>query len=144
MSFPGKENLIFFEDLEKAQSRIFPDACDIGIEVTNTAQTLQGQSKVGSKLKITARENILALMKIYPYKLDRPEHARYPYDTDFKTCSTTSLFIPFEFDDGAYQGVNLTVKFETLTRCGKVREFLNIEIERARRTHNEFGGYKNV
>ena len=129
MSFPGKENLIYFEGLEKSQTRIWPDACDTGIEVTNC-----------KGLKDAARENLMALMKCYAYKLFKPETARFPYDTDFDKCSLTTIFIPFEFDEGAYVGVELKVDFQTFTRCGKSREYLNISIRPDRKAHADIVG----
>jgi hypothetical protein len=120
MSFPAKENLIFFEELAKRQTQLFPDACDYGIEIQY------------SKTKAEARENLMALMKIYKYKLTRPENARYPYDVDFKNCSDTELFIPFEKDEGRYVGVKLIVSFETYTNNQlfgkKYTEILTINI----------------
>lgn len=134
MSFPGKENLKHFENLNMTQSRIFPDSLDIGIEVTPGADTW------ASSVKKDARENLLALMSMYAYELFRPETARFPYDTDFEKCSKTRIFIPFEFDEGAYVGVTLTVDFQTITVRGKSREYLSIVIIRDRKRHSDIVG----
>ena len=127
MTIPAKENLIFFENLAKSQSRIWPDAADYGV-------------KLNGNIKDAARENIVALMQTYAYNLERAPHARCPYDEDFKSFSVTTLFIPFEFVEGAYWGVELRVKFEGLTRCGRTDEYLTIDITRTRKTHAEIEG----
>jgi hypothetical protein len=117
MSFPGKENLIHFENLAKTQTQIFDDACDMGIDITPGADTW------ASSAKKDARENLLALMGIYAYTLDKT--------TGALVSSTTELFIPFEFDEGAYLGVILSVNFLK----HKSREYLMIDIQSARLTH---------
>ena len=122
--FPGKENLIFFENLSKTQSQLFADACDYGVEVT------PGSDTWGRSAKKNARMHLMALMKIYPYILEKNGND-----------STTTLFIPFEFDGGAYVGVNLRIDFLNYT---KGRQFLSIDIEPAQKTHTEFEGYKNA
>lgn len=116
MSFPAKENLIFFENLEKNQVRLWDDACDIGIDLTKYPVH-----------KEKARENLLGLMKCYAYKLERADDRRR---------SVTSIFIPFEFDEGAYLGVDLKVAFNTV----RGREYLHISIQRARKTQAEIEG----
>jgi hypothetical protein len=113
MSFPGKENLVYFENLERTQTQIFDDACDLGVEVTN------------HPAKAFARKNLMALMGIYAYKMEKTAGAI--------TTSTTEIFIPFEFDEGAYLGVTLKVDF--LKHKGQ--EYLLIDISRARKTHAE-------
>ena len=117
MSFPNKENLVFFENLQRQQERIYMDACDIGIKITKDEN--QG-------IKAAARENLLALMRTYKSKVTRPDHARYPYDEDFKKVSETEIFIPFEHDEGMYRGVTLTVWF---TPYSKYHVFNNVKTE---------------
>jgi hypothetical protein len=111
MTFPAKENLIYFETLKKKQ-----DDDDFGIEITLRAG-----------VKNAARENLIELMANYAYTLIR---------NDDRSSSVTTLFIPFEFDEGAYVGVELKVKFNKINN----REFLLTEIKRARRTHAEIEG----
>jgi hypothetical protein len=107
MSFPAKENLIFFETLAKSHNPI----------------DLKDATFGDISLKDAARDNLLELMATYAYKVDFG-----PNDTS----SVTSIFIPFEFDEGAYVGVNLIIDYTN--RGG---EYLNITIKRARRTHAE-------
>lgn len=131
MTFPAKENLIFFENLDKRQERIYQDACDVGIDLTRL-------------IKDEARENLMALMKVYKYELTRPDHARHPHDTDWMKCSTTTLFIPFEQDEGRYVGVKMTIDFMTIAYlAGKKvdKEFLTIDI---RRHAQKDSGYQPV
>ena len=115
MTFPAKENLIFFEKLEKLQTRLWDDACDEGIDLTKYPVH-----------KAKARENLLALMKCYAYKMER--HGILNSDT--------TLFIPFEFDEGAYLGVTLNVAYSVVRK----REYLLINITHARKTHAEIEG----
>jgi hypothetical protein len=113
MTFPGKENLIFFENLEKSQERLWNDSCDVGIILARQPKT-----------KSAARENLMGLMETYAYKQERTADRRQ---------SVTSIFIPFEFDEGCYVGVELHVAFSTIID----REYLHININRARRNHTE-------
>jgi hypothetical protein len=122
MTFPAKENLIYFEELEKNQTRLWDDAADMGIALNSTF----GDRNVydnGPTLKDAARDNLLALMETYAYKLERYGNG----------CSSTTLFIPFEFDEGAYVGTEINVTFDKIG-C---REYLTIFTQRARRTHAE-------
>jgi hypothetical protein len=113
MTFPAKENLIFFENLEKTQTQLFDDAADMGIEVT------------GLPVKAEARKHLMALMENYAYKLNK-----------YEAGSVTDIFIPFEFDEGAYVGVTLNVDF-----CkANGREWLLIDIRPTRKTHSEIEG----
>ena len=127
MTFPSKENLIYFEELAKKQLPLFKDACDYGIKIGRHADT-------PFRVKDEARENLMALMQVYKYKLTRPNTARHPYDTDFATCSKTELFIPFEREEGFYIGVKLTVHFDTYTGYhafnNEYTETLTIDITR--------------
>lgn len=138
MTFPGKENLIFFEDLERHQERIYPDACDLGI----VFRPWGGPTCMSMNIKAQAREHIKALMKIYKYKIERPAHARAPYDKDWKKATTTTMFIPFEFDEGRYHGVELKLVFEP--HAAKKVEYLMITITRKSMTHAEFPGYQSL
>ena len=67
----------------------------------------------------------MELMATYAYKLERADDRRR---------SVTSIFIPFEFDEGAYVGVTLYVAFTT---SDNDHEYLHIAIKRDRRTHTE-------
>jgi hypothetical protein len=121
MTCPAKENLIYFEQLAQKQLPIYDDACDYGI-------------KIG---------NLLALMKVYKYELTRPTHARYPHDSDWKNCSKTTLFIPFEKEHGMFIGCRLTVYFESYTNFHRLDkngtvEILTIEIGREAQKDNPF------
>jgi hypothetical protein len=120
MTIPAKENLIYFEDLEKKQTRLWDDACDIGIDLTGRAG-----------VKTAARENLLALMATYAYKMDRGI-----------LSSLTEIFIPFEFDAdaGKYIGVNLTVSYTYI----KKREILIINIDAASKTHTAANANGNL
>jgi len=129
MTFPAKENLIYFEELAKKQTQIYQDACDAGVDLTL------------HPVKDEARENLMALMEIYKYKLVKPQHARYPYDTDWTKCSTTTLFIPFEKDEGYFSGIELTIDFMTISylKGQKVdKEFLSINIRRHAQKENPY------
>jgi hypothetical protein len=116
MSFPAKENLIFFEGLGNDQVKLWNDSCDVGIDLT----------KYPAK-KIKARENLLTLMSTYAYKLEQADDRRH---------SVTTIFIPYEFDEGAYIGVTLRVAFNTV--CD--REYLHIFTQNDRKTHAEIEG----
>ena len=118
MSFPGKENLIFFETLASKQTQIWDDACDLGTK-------LAGKTFGDIALKDAARTNLMELMAIYAYKMTKSNGP--------SRCTETDIFIPFEFDDGAYQGVNLHVAFTVY----KKEECLLVNIQSARKTHAE-------
>ena len=117
MSFPAKENLIFFETLATKQKNLWNDSSDHGIELNN--KTFGDIS-----LKDAARDNLLALMENYAYKLER---------TNDRKSSKTSIFIPYEFDEGAYAGVDLHVTYIAIGKC----QYLQVAIKRAYKTHAE-------
>lgn len=129
---PNKESLIFFEEAAKNQIQLWNDSCDYGIIMNRTEPGFKDE----------ARENLLALMKTYKYTMTKVDHARYPYDADFKNCSTTELFIPFEKDEGYYQGVKLMVMFESYTHNrlfgGRYTEVMTIDISRSHQKESPF------
>jgi hypothetical protein len=122
MSFPGKENLIFFESLAANQQKLYDDAADVGVKLQATGRTYYFGDV---PMKIAARENLLALMDIYAYKMQRD-----------LLNSVTEIFIPFEFDEGAYTGVTLMVAFNKNEReVGE--QHLHVHIKSDRKTHAE-------
>jgi hypothetical protein len=110
----GREQIIFFENMAKTQIRIFPDACDYGVDV-----------RENKALKEEARKNLMWLMKTFEYKI---EYSR--------NDSVTSMFIPYEMEEGmamegkVYSGIKLTVSYTTSVNKKKY-EFITIDIVRA-------------
>ena len=86
MTFPCKEQLVYFEKLNGLQSQIYADACDTGIPL----------------FEINEKEykaNISALMEFYGYKA-----------TTWETGKKIQIFIPFEYASmDTYRGVTLEV-----------------------------------
>jgi len=98
----------YFEDIKKKQKQIYDDACDFGY-VYNESEA--------DRLK----ESLQALMNTYDYKYTK--HGDIYKNGGFQV----TMFISFEYDDGRYRGVELTVS------CQKdnVRnvKFVSVEIE---------------
>lgn len=86
--FPGREEVKYFEDLEKKQERIWHDSIDQGYIVDDKKQT-------------EARTQIKELLDIYNAKITKGPGK----DT------TTEMFIPFEQDEGYYKGVILRIYY---------------------------------
>jgi len=90
MTFPHKDDLIFFEKLIPKQIRIYNDACDEGIPI--------------SEFPVEAgRIHLKVLMEFYGYAKDRWAHG----------SSEVRVFIPVEkadYKDG-YDGIVLKVGF---------------------------------
>lgn len=108
--FPAKEELIYFENLEKKQGRIYPDAADYGVKMDEIDRD-------------EARKNLMILMKTYGYKYDQ-------WGTKGKDWGTeTQVFIPIEQEEpGAVSGELLVVWFNRDHRLDL--EFLTIQTER--------------
>ena len=79
MTFPLKENLIYFEGLAKRQHRIYDDACDFGV-------------KIDEETKNEARRQLVEMIKFFGAKITRWG------DPDQSHGSNTKLFIPIESD----------------------------------------------
>lgn len=144
MTFPNKESLIFFEELAKKQLPLYKDACDYGIKIGRNADA-------GQNVKDEARDHLQALRETYKNELTRPyDKARYPYDVDWKSVTRTTMFIPFEKDEGYFIGVRLTVYFERYTNnrlLGSANgkepvEVLTIDISRHAQKENPFNPVK--
>jgi hypothetical protein len=103
--FAGKEEFIYFEQLAQKQVKIFHDSADQGILLSADAN---------DPIRVTARKNIVELMKLHGYKLEK-----YSYG------SLTKLFIPIELDGDLVAGTALTVAFNSMK--GKVWLAINIE-----------------
>lgn len=113
--FPGKESLIELEELARQQIRIYPDACDIGIQV------------VDDQLRTRIHRLCQNLAKIYKNKAKR-----------WNGGSEWSCFIPFEQEGRNYIGVNLSVSYNT-DRIRKAN-FFHIEICRGMQEETPFKG----
>jgi hypothetical protein len=93
---PGKESLIFFEDLAKRQEQIYPDACDHGVIVKSGAI-----NRESANLKEQINFHARSLTDIY-------KSVRLAWDNG----ASLSLNIPFEKDEaGRFVGVNLHLGF---------------------------------
>ena len=112
MTFPCKEEYIAFEQLERRQHRIYPDACDHGILVSEIAN-------IGE-----IRQNLNELIAMH--KADRSYFA-----ITWGNGKSVEMFIPFEIDDGVERGVILSV-VKTMVRTG---DFLSISITRFSRPY---------
>jgi hypothetical protein len=120
---PGKEEYKYFEDLESRQERIWPDAADSGV-LMNEERDLT-----------VARTNIKKLLSIYKTKIDKGPNK----DT------TTTIFIPFEQDEGYYVGVKMTIYYHdggnnkiNRNKGGYDPRYLNIDIVRNRQKESPF------
>lgn len=103
MSFPCKENLIYFEGLGRKQTQIYDDACDVGCIVSNEERAV-------------ARTNLLALMDFYGGKVEK-----------WANGSITKVCIPVEYEGLDYYCIILTVDFH-IDRRKKI-QFLSVEEE---------------
>lgn len=83
----GKEDLMHFEALARRQHRIYNDAADYGVIITEEEL-------------VAARVHLKALLDIY--------NAKVSYWGDRKDGrswgSTTTIFVPYEIDAGHYSG----------------------------------------
>lgn len=108
MTFPLKENFIHFEILERRQRRIYADACDFGVQITDEE-------------RLEAREKLMELMEFFGYKMerwgDRVSGRSYG--------STTRIFMPVERDGNAFGGMALEVTFTY--DAGRKIQFLSIK-----------------
>jgi hypothetical protein len=86
--FPAKEDLIYFEELERKQERIYPDAADEGFIIDDKKQA-------------EARKHIKELLDTYNAKITKGPGK----DT------TTEMFIPFEQDEDFYMGVIMKIYY---------------------------------
>jgi hypothetical protein len=115
----GKEYLYPLENLSKTQKQIYPDACDYGI--ISTPEIFE-----------TIKKSIDGLKETYKHKI--LEWGDLP-----KTGGRTiSFFIPFEYDEERYNGVNLDIAYHVDTRR-KVK-FFSIDIKRDITSINPFLG----
>jgi len=103
----------FFEEQERRQIQIYPDAADMGIRLRNDEHKAQ------------FRDHLRDLMSIYKYQLNKWEYG-----------SSTSLFVPYECEDGIYFGVRVEVSWHRDTH--RPLEFISIFIERGRTAINPF------
>ena len=108
---PGKENLIFFEDLAKKQIQIYPDACDYGIIIKNGAF-----NRDSANLKEQINFHARALTEIYK-----------SVRTVWTNGASLDLKIPFEIDEWReFVGVNVRLGFHIDRK--KNIQFLSIDI----------------
>jgi len=108
----GREHLIFFEDLAKRQSQIYPDACDYGVHYNEI--NIEKVKAITADLKET-------------FKCEREE---------WKNGASVKFFIPFEMDYRQYVGVNLKLACH-INKSRKIK-FLTIDIDRASQKHSGF------
>lgn len=111
--FPGKESFVQLEELAQKQTRIYPDACDVGIRVDEV------------ELRNRIRQACKELAVIYKNQAER-----------WNFGSKWSCFIPFEMEGREYIGVTLTVTFNE-DRTRKVK-FFHIDIQRSRQEEDPF------
>ena len=90
MTFPLKEQVVYFEKLAERQHRIYPDACDIGIPFADVNLD-------------AARKATLELMKFYGYTLQK-----------WRRGKNVTMFVPYEaVEMDTYRGVNLVIGSNT-------------------------------
>lgn len=112
MTFPLKEELIYFEQLARRQHQIYPDAADFGVKITPDEQ-------------LSTRNILVELMQFYGFKLERWG------ELSFSHGSRTQVFIPIERDDDdreKYSGIVLDVSYN-YDALSKIR-FLSIDERR--------------
>ena len=100
MSFPCKENLIFFERLEPTQGAIYGDGCDVGLLMHEQAQDI-------------ARYHLRELMKFYGYRGEKWERG-----------SKVKLFIPIEpadYPNGSISGITLVCEWNDIKQSNKAQ-----------------------
>ncbi len=93
-----KEPLIYLEKIARDQKRIYPDACDAGVIVTGT------KDPVVTTIKDWLYTN--------PIGLDSLKKKTETWgDERTGRCQSTSVFIPFEVDEGYYRGVRVLIGY---------------------------------
>lgn len=107
MTFPLKENLIYFEGLAKRQHRIYNDAADFGI-------------KLDAATKLNARRQLTEMIKFFGAKIVRWGESHRSHG------SNTTLFIPIERDGRCFGGQLLDISYNY--DASRHIEFLCIEI----------------
>ncbi len=106
MTFPCKDDYIWFEQLSQRQHRIYPDAADYGYLVNQV-------------VKDEARIHLTNLMAVYGSTTTR-------WGDERSGGSRTLVFVPFEQDDDRLHGAGLDVSFSR--DAARHTEFLTIEI----------------
>ena len=99
MTFPLKENLIYFEGLAKRQHRIYDDACDFGV-------------KIDDATKLEARRQLVEMIKFFGAKITRWG------DREHSHGSNTKIFIPIERDGHGFGGqlVDISYNYDATRR----------------------------
>lgn len=107
MTFPLKENLIYFEGLARRQHRIYNDAADFGV-------------KIDAKTKNEARGQLVEMIKFFGAKITRWGNPARSHG------SNTTLFIPIERDGRCFGGqlLDVSYNYDATRRLA----FLSIEI----------------
>ena len=110
MTFPLKENLIYFAGLARRQHRIYDDACDFGV-------------KIDKATKLEARRQLTEMIKFFGAKITRWGETHHSHG------SNTTLFIPIERDGRCFVGqlLDVSYNYDATRRI----EFLSIEIRYA-------------
>lgn len=109
MTFPCKEEFMVFEQLERQQVQIYPDACDYGVRLKDI------------KNIEFVRKSLNELIKFYKN--------RNGYKTrQWHNGKAVELFIPVELDGRFEEGVSLEVIFNNDSAGG----FITINIFRSR------------
>lgn len=115
MTFPLKENLYVIEQIAKRQHQIYPDSADFGVKVTK------------DQLKQVGR--LLKELKEF-YKGKTENWGCFKGEKWNFGGSKTTMFIPFEIDEGLEVGITLEVSYNR-DQYGK--EYLTIYEERSSR-----------
>jgi len=112
MSIAGDQYYHFLEGLMKKQVRLYPDACDLGV-------------KVNPQMKARVGWAVNGLKGIYKVQEEQT----------WSTGKSIAFQIPFEQDEGRYQGVILRVIFS----IDRIRKFQSVSIELSRFSSSESG-----
>lgn len=110
MSFPCKENVVFFESIAKRQRLIYNDAADVGYPVDEAGKNL-------------IRRELQELVDFYGSKSTRWGHQQYSHG------STTNVCVPIEEDERDSYSC-LVVKITHNFNFTHKKEFFVIEFER--------------
>lgn len=115
MTFPCKEEFVLFEELDRQQRRIYPDACDYGIPLGDIADI---QALRGSLNEMLGT-----------FKKPRYHYEATKWGDDVIGGKSVEFFIPVEYDGDQESGYKFKVGF-CVDKFINGGGFVTIEIER--------------
>lgn len=125
----GREEIVVLESYAKQQHQIWPDAADVGLKTFPDADR-----NISEAQQTEIREALRELMRTFKYNTTT-------WGTEQDGGWQCRLFVPYEQDQGEYQGVMVQIGLHR-SRVGTKREvrFITIDIGS---WHQKESGFRN-